>query len=83
MRRFKRTLAAVAVAVTVVSGTAGWVSGNAQVAVTGAPPGSAAWRAEGLPDPAAARPGEVARFFKRLSADRRQDLVRRHPSVVG
>ncbi|WP_434589051.1 alpha/beta hydrolase [Streptomyces sp. A5-4] len=83
MRRFKRTLVAVAVAVTVVSGTAGWVTGNAQVAVTGAPPGAAAWRAEGLPDPVTSGPGQVARFFAGLSEARRTDLARRHPAVVG
>ncbi|WP_274557923.1 alpha/beta hydrolase [Streptomyces spiramyceticus] len=83
MRRYKRTLVAVALATTVVAGTAGWASGNAQEAVTGPPPGSSAWRAEGLPDPAASTPEQVAHFFAGLSQNRRQDLARRHPLVVG
>ncbi|MBT2525544.1 hypothetical protein J7E91_08865 [Streptomyces sp. ISL-99] len=83
MRRYKRTLVALALATTVVSGTAGWASGNAQEPVTGPPPGTAAWQREGLPDPAATTPAQVAHFFAALSQDRQQDLVRRHPTVVG
>ncbi|MGX1883879.1 alpha/beta hydrolase [Streptomyces sp. NPDC055287] len=83
MRRYKRTLVAVAIAATAVSGTAGWASGTAQEPVTGPPPGTAAWQREGLPDPAATTPAQVAHFFAALSPDRRRDLVRRHPTVVG
>ncbi|MFD5113396.1 alpha/beta hydrolase [Streptomyces sp. NPDC058391] len=88
MRRYKRTLAAAALATTVVTGTAGWASGSAQRAVTGPPAGSAAWRADGslgraLPDPATASPARVARFFAALPSRQRQDLIRRHPLVVG
>ncbi|GAA1512539.1 alpha/beta hydrolase [Streptomyces albidochromogenes] len=83
MRRLKRTLVALALAATVVSGTAGWASGTAQEPVTGPPPGTDAWRSEGLPDPATATPAEIARFFAALGPGRRQDLVRRHPAVVG
>ncbi|MFK4595594.1 alpha/beta hydrolase [Streptomyces pristinaespiralis] len=88
MRRYKRTLAAVAFATTVAAGTTGWASENAQRPVTGPPPGSAAWTADtsldrALPDPAAATPSEVAAFFGSLSEDERQRLVRRHPLVVG
>ncbi|MFI8005927.1 alpha/beta hydrolase [Streptomyces sp. NPDC086010] len=88
MRRFARTLAAVAVAATVVAGTAGWASGTTQRAVTGPPPGSASWRADGalgrqLPDPVSATPGQVAAFFAGLSGRERQLLLERHPSVVG
>ncbi|MFB6776591.1 alpha/beta hydrolase [Streptomyces sp. NPDC056352] len=88
MRRYARTLVAVALATTVVAGTAGWVSGNAQQAVTGPPPGSAAWRSDHvlgrkLPDPQRSTPAQVARFFRGLSKDERQQLVVRHPSVVG
>ncbi|MFJ8857001.1 alpha/beta hydrolase [Streptomyces sp. NPDC102451] len=88
MRRFTRTLAAVALAATVVAGTAGWASGNTQRAVTGPPPGSASWRADGvlgreLPDPGRATPGQVREFFRELSTTDRQLLLERHPSVVG
>ncbi|MFC8626433.1 alpha/beta hydrolase [Streptomyces anulatus] len=88
MRRYARTLVAFALATSVVTGTAGWVSTDAQQALTGPPPGSAQWRADralgaGLPDPERATPAEVASFFAGLSADERQLLVVRHPSVVG
>ncbi|MFJ2291849.1 alpha/beta hydrolase [Streptomyces sp. NPDC087894] len=88
MRRFARTLAAVALAGTVVAGTAGWASGNTQRAVTGPPPGSASWRADGvlgreLPDPGRATPDQVRDFFRGLSAADQHALLERHPSVVG
>ncbi|MDP5311748.1 alpha/beta hydrolase [Streptomyces poriferorum] len=88
MRRYARTLVAVALATTVVSGTAGWASGNAQQALTGPPPGTAAWRSDHvlgreLPDPARDTPAEVARFFAGLGERDRQSLVARHPLVVG
>ncbi|MCX5583643.1 alpha/beta hydrolase [Streptomyces erythrochromogenes] len=88
MRRFGRTLVTAALAVAVVGGTAGWASGDSQSAVTGPPPGSAAWRADtaygrALPDPATATPQEVARFFAGLDDAARAALVRSHPLVVG
>lgn len=88
MRRYARTLVAVALATTVVAGTAGWVSGDAQQALTGPPPGSASWRADHalgrtLPDPGRSTPAEVAEFFRGLSAEQQQMLVVRHPLVVG
>ncbi|MEU6294186.1 alpha/beta hydrolase [Streptomyces erythrochromogenes] len=88
MRRFGRTLVTAALAVAVVGGTAGWASGDSQSAVTGPPPGSAAWRADTaygreLPDPATAAPREVARFFAGLDDAARAALVRSHPLVVG
>ncbi|WP_411103951.1 alpha/beta hydrolase [Streptomyces sp. cmx-4-9] len=88
MRRFTRTLVTAAVAVAAVVGTAGWASGDSQRAVTGPPPGADAWRAdtEGgrpLPDPAAASPGEVARFFAALDEGAQRRLLHRHPLVVG
>jgi hypothetical protein len=83
MRRFRRTLAAVGIAVSLVGGTAGWASADAQTAVTGPPPGTAAWRGEGLVDPTASTPAQVAAFFGRLSQERRAELARRHPLVVG
>ncbi|WP_046780001.1 alpha/beta hydrolase [Streptomyces yangpuensis] len=88
MRRFGRTLVTAALAVAVVGGTAGWASGGSQSAVTGPPPGAAAWRADTaygrvLPDPATAAPSEVARFFAGLDDTQRAALVRTHPLVVG
>ncbi|MGW5398313.1 alpha/beta hydrolase [Streptomyces sp. NPDC003952] len=88
MRRFARTLVTAALAATVVAGTAGWASADAQTAVTGPPPGTAAWRADTvsgrpLPDPARAEPSEVARFFAGLDGQQVRDLVRAHPLVVG
>ncbi|WP_327280102.1 MULTISPECIES: alpha/beta hydrolase [unclassified Streptomyces] len=88
MRRFGRTLATAALALAVVGGTAGWASGDSQRAVTGPPPGAAAWRADtatgrSLPDPASASPHDVARFFAGLDDAERRELVRRHPLVAG
>ncbi|GAA0287887.1 alpha/beta hydrolase [Streptomyces polychromogenes] len=88
MGRFGRTIVTAALAVAVVTGTAGWASGDAQQAVTGPPPGTAAWRADPgygreLPDPAGASPREVARFFAGLDEDARRGLMRAHPLVVG
>ncbi|MEU8619700.1 alpha/beta hydrolase [Streptomyces sp. NPDC048623] len=81
--RVTRTLVAAALATAVVAGTAGWASGTAQLPVTGAPVGSDAWRAAGLPDPAQMTPAQVDAYFQQLSPERRQQLVRSHPGVVG
>ncbi|MFF8692443.1 alpha/beta hydrolase [Streptomyces sp. NPDC015144] len=87
MRRYARTLVGLALATTMVTGTAGWASGSAQRALTGPPPGTASWRADhsqgALPDPERATPAEVARFFRGLTARQREDLAVRHPLVVG
>ncbi|CAM5248577.1 alpha/beta hydrolase [Streptomyces tanashiensis] len=83
MRRISRTLITAAVVAGVIAGTAGWASGNSQEAVTGAPAGTVAWRAAGLPDPERMDPAEVARFFAGLSPVRQRELARRHPTVVG
>ncbi|WNF26836.1 alpha/beta hydrolase [Streptomyces sp. C11-1] len=88
MRRYARTLVALALATSAVTGTAGWVSGDAQQALTGPPPGSAQWRADRapgveLPDPERSTPAEVAAFFAGLSDEQQQLLLLRHPSVVG
>lgn len=88
MRRFARTLVTAALAAAVVAGTAGWASAGTQTAVTGALPGTAAWRTDSvsgrsLPDPARATPYEIARFFAGLDEARARDLVRSHPLVVG
>ncbi|MFJ9621885.1 alpha/beta hydrolase [Streptomyces sp. NPDC101181] len=89
MRRYARTLVALALTTSVVTGAAGWVSGDAQQALTGPPPGSARWEADRsslgteLPDPDTSKPSEVASFFKGLDNRQRQLLLLRHPSVVG
>lgn len=88
MRRYARTLVAVALATTVVAGTAGWASGSAQQALTGPPPGTAVWRTDQvlgreLPDPERDTPAEVGSFFRGLSDEDRKTLVARHPLVVG
>ncbi|GGP39446.1 alpha/beta hydrolase [Streptomyces melanogenes] len=88
MRRFRRTLVAAALAVTAVAGTAGWASAGSQQAVVGPPPGAGEWVADTvlgrpLPDPATASPREVALFFAGLSQSQCQELVRRHPLIVG
>ncbi|MFE3514044.1 alpha/beta hydrolase [Streptomyces sp. NPDC059166] len=88
MGRFTRTLTAVALAATVVAGTAGWASGNTQRAVTGPPPGTAAWRSDtslgrALPEPGRATPSQVRRFFDELTDAERQELAERHPLVTG
>ncbi|MET9692915.1 alpha/beta hydrolase [Streptomyces sp. NPDC006514] len=88
MRRFGRTLVTAALAVALIGGTAGWASGDSQAAVTGPPPGTAAWRADtvsgrALPDPATAAPREVAAFFAGLDDTARRQLLRSHPLVVG
>ncbi|MBT2480811.1 alpha/beta hydrolase [Streptomyces sp. ISL-94] len=88
MRRFGRTMATAALALAVVGGTAGWAAGDSERAVTGPPPGTAAWRADTasgrtLPDPAGATPREAARFFAGLDEGARRKLVRSHPLVVG
>ncbi|MFG2373150.1 alpha/beta hydrolase [Streptomyces sp. NPDC048504] len=88
MGRFTRTLAACTLMMTMGAGTAGWAAGDIQTAVTGPPPGAAAWTADHvlgsrLPDPAATAPAAVARFLAALTAPQRSLLARRHPLVVG
>ncbi|MEV7086913.1 alpha/beta hydrolase [Streptomyces sp. NPDC093085] len=88
MRRYRRTLITAALVAGMAGSTAGWAVGGAQRAVTGPPPGSAAWRADGslgraLPDPATASPYEVAAFYATLTPAERRELTRRHPTVVG
>ncbi|WP_327702652.1 alpha/beta hydrolase family protein [Streptomyces decoyicus] len=87
-RRGRRTFIGAALAVAVAAATGGWAVGNAQSAVTGPAPGAAAWRADRslgvrLPDPATARPADVARFFAALTDGQRQALVAQHPLTVG
>ncbi|WP_062010649.1 alpha/beta hydrolase [Streptomyces hygroscopicus] len=90
-RHYARRLITAALTVTVMAGTAGWTVANEERAVTGPPPGTAAWRSDHslgragreLPDPATASPAEIARFFGRLTDTQREALVIRHPEVVG
>ncbi|WP_425834366.1 alpha/beta hydrolase [Streptomyces fractus] len=87
-QRGRRAVAAAALTALAVSGTAGWASGQEQRPLTGPPPGTASWRADdslgrALPDPATAKPSQVASFFGGLSGPERHELVARHPSVVG
>ncbi|MFB6891771.1 alpha/beta hydrolase [Kitasatospora sp. NPDC056327] len=82
-----RRLAAAALALAAVLGAGGWAAGGERP-VTGPPPGTAAWLADTtlgrpLPDPAAARPAEVAAFFEPLPPAARESLAVRHPLVVG
>ncbi|SDL25870.1 alpha/beta hydrolase [Streptomyces indicus] len=86
--RGKRTLVAAALSATVIAGSAGWAAGNQQTAVTGPVPGVSSWRADRalgqqLPDPATAKPAEVAAFFATLSEEKQQELLDRHPLVLG
>ncbi|MFD7831202.1 hypothetical protein ACFV6I_27490, partial [Kitasatospora sp. NPDC059803] len=85
--RVKRAIAASTVMLAAVLGLGGF-STDAQQAVTGPPPGSAAWVADtalGLhpPDPATATPAEVAAFFAELTPTQQDALAVRHPLVVG
>ncbi|MFJ8955802.1 alpha/beta hydrolase [Streptomyces sp. NPDC102381] len=87
-QRGRRAVAAAALTAIAVAGTAGWASGQEQRPLTGPPPGTASWRADDslgreLPDPATARPAQVAVFFRGLSGAEQHALVARHPSVVG
>ncbi|WEV28045.1 alpha/beta hydrolase [Streptomyces sp. 71268] len=86
--RGRRTLVALALAVTTVTGTAGWAVAHEQPAITGPPPGAAAWRADDslgrpLPDPATASPTAVARFFAGLTTAEQHTLAQRHPLITG
>ncbi|MER6303763.1 alpha/beta hydrolase [Kitasatospora sp. NPDC001539] len=89
MRRFRvrRGIAATAVALAAVLGAGGWAAGT-QSAVTGPPPGSAAWTADTalglrLPDPATTTPAGIAAFFGALTPAQQDALATRHPLVVG
>ncbi|MEV6696907.1 alpha/beta hydrolase [Streptomyces sp. NPDC051453] len=87
-QRGRRTLVAAALTTTVVAGTTGWAVGSEQSPLTGPPPGAASWRADhalggGLPDPGTAKPVRVTAFFRGLDDAERQQLVERHPTVVG
>ncbi|MFI6155904.1 alpha/beta hydrolase [Kitasatospora sp. NPDC051170] len=86
--RVRRAVAAAALAVAVMLGAGGWAAADAQTAVTGPPPGSAAWTADTslglrLPDPATASAAEVAAFFAGLSPAQQDELIARHPLVAG
>ncbi|MFJ7246601.1 alpha/beta hydrolase [Kitasatospora sp. NPDC098652] len=85
--RTKRALVATALTLAAVLGAGGWAA-DSQAAVTGPPPGSAAWTADTalglrLPDPATSTPAQVAAFFAGLTPAQQQALAARHPLVVG
>jgi hypothetical protein len=86
--RFRRALAGGLLAVLAVGGAGGWAAADGQQAVTGPPPGSAAWVADTtlglrLPEPGRAGAGEVADFFAGLPQAQQRALAVRHPLVVG
>ncbi|MGA5816242.1 alpha/beta hydrolase [Kitasatospora sp. NPDC094028] len=88
MRKLRgRRAFAAALALAAVLGAGGW-SADTQTAVTGPPPGAAEFTADaalGLhpPDPATARPAEVAAFFAALTPAQQDALAARHPLTVG
>ena len=90
--RFRRSLIAAMVSVTVLAGTgaaaAGAAVSNEQIAITTPPAGTGAWLHDhslgrAMPDPATAPAATVSRFFASLSAAEQQRLVREYPLVVG
>lgn len=86
--RFRRALAGGMLAVLAVGGAGGWAAADGQQAVTGPPPGSAAWVADTtlgvpLPQPGKAGAAEVAEFFADLPSAQQRALAVRHPLVVG
>ncbi|MFJ8041409.1 alpha/beta hydrolase [Kitasatospora sp. NPDC096147] len=86
--RWRRALAGGLLAVLAVGGAGGWAAADGQSAVTGPPPGTAAWVADTtlglrLPEPGRATAGEVAEFFAGLPQAQQRALAVRHPLVVG
>ncbi|MGW2396427.1 alpha/beta hydrolase [Kitasatospora sp. NPDC001664] len=86
--RFRRALAAGLLTVLAVGGAGGWAAADGQRAVTGPPPGTAAWVADTtlgvrLPEPGRASAAEVAGFFDGLPPAQQRALAVRHPLVVG
>ncbi|WP_457029755.1 alpha/beta hydrolase [Kitasatospora sp. P5_F3] len=86
--RFRRALAGGLLAVLAVGGAGGWAAADGQQAITGPPPGSAAWAADTtlglrLPEPGRAGAAEVAAFFGGLPQAQQRALAVRHPLVVG
>nr|WP_105971750.1 alpha/beta hydrolase [Streptomyces geranii] len=88
MKRLRRRLVVCALVLATIAGTAGWAAGDVQTAVTGPPPGTAAWAADRtlgsrLPDPQSTPPARIARFFTTLTPARRTTLAAHHPLIVG
>ena len=90
--RFRRSLIAAMVSITVLAGTGAAAAGAAvsdeQIAITTPPAGTSAWLHDHslgrtMPDPASATATDVARFFASLSSAQQQRLVREYPLVVG
>ncbi|WP_418956876.1 alpha/beta hydrolase [Streptomyces tritici] len=83
-RRFRKAVVTGVLVAGVVAGTTGWASAGSQRAVVGLPERARAdWMADGLPDPAALTSERAGAYVRGLSDARRQELVRRHPLVVG
>ncbi|MFJ1790741.1 alpha/beta hydrolase [Kitasatospora griseola] len=88
LSRLRRNTAVAGLVLAAVLGVGSWASADAQTPLTGPPPGSAEWVADGglgvrLPDPANASPAEVAAFFSGLTPEQQRQLAFRHPQVVG
>ncbi|NGN67441.1 hypothetical protein G5C51_26490 [Streptomyces sp. A7024] len=81
-RRLKKTLISAAVGVAAIAGTAGFAAGS-QTAMTGPPPGAAAFAADTGLDPATSTPAQVARYFDSLSPAEQRKLAAEHPATVG
>ncbi|QMU75633.1 hypothetical protein GXW83_07680 [Streptacidiphilus sp. PB12-B1b] len=90
--RFRRSLIAAMVSITVLAGTGAAAAGAAvsdeQIAITTPPAGTGAWLHDhslgrAMPDPATATAEQAARFFAGLTPAQQQQLVRQYPLVVG
>ncbi|SFC67004.1 alpha/beta hydrolase [Streptomyces aidingensis] len=82
MPRSRRAVAAATLFA--VLGTGSWSAFGTPL-ITGQPPGTAAWLADGAgpPDPAGAAPAEVAAYFAALGPAAAGRLAERHPRVAG
>ena len=90
--RFRRSLIAAMVSITVLAGTGAAAAGAAvsdeQIAITTPPAGTSSWLHDhslrrAMPNPAGASATTVARFFASLTPAQQQRLVREYPLVVG
>jgi len=90
--RFRRSLIAAMVSITVLAGTGAAAAGAAvsdeQIAITSPPAGTSSWLHDhslgrSMPNPATASASTVAAFFGSLSRAQQQRLVREYPLVVG
>jgi len=90
--RFRRSLIAAMVSITVLAGTGAAAAGAAvsdeQIAITTPPAGTSSWLHDHslgrtMPNPATAPASTVAAFFASLTPAQQQRLVREYPLVVG